>query len=91
VLIEGHTDNVGSRELNLNLSKRRARAVEKYLVEKGIAQKRLKSDGFGFDRPLATNDTPLGRAKNRRTEFKLLDEIETKNERKVVPKEEKTP
>lgn len=91
VLIEGHTDNVGSREVNLNLSKRRAKAVEKYLVEKGIAQKRLKSEGFGFDRPLATNDTPLGRAKNRRTEFKLLDEIETKNEQKTVPKEEKKP
>ncbi len=76
VLIEGHTDSIGSREVNLNLSKRRARAVEQYLVSKGIAQKRLRSEGFGFDRPIATNDTPLGRAKNRRTEFKLLDEIE---------------
>ena len=91
VLIEGHTDNVGSREANLNLSKRRAKAVEKYLVDKGIAQKRLKSDGFAFDRPLASNDTPLGRAKNRRTEFKLLDEIETKNEQKVVPKDAPAP
>ncbi|MFZ5446986.1 MAG: OmpA family protein [Myxococcota bacterium] len=89
VLIEGHTDNVGSREANLNLSKRRAKAVENYLVGKGIAPKRLRSDGFGFDRPVAPNDTPLGRAKNRRTEFKLLDEIETKNESKTVPKEEK--
>lgn len=87
VLIEGHTDNVGSRDANMSLSKRRAKAVEKYLVDKGIAQKRLKSDGFGFDKPIATNDTPLGRAKNRRTEFKLLDEIETKNETKIVPKE----
>ncbi|MFO0596507.1 MAG: OmpA family protein [Myxococcaceae bacterium] len=91
VLIEGHTDNVGSREANMSLSKRRAKAVEKYLIDKGIAQKRLKSDGFGFDRPIATNDTPLGRAKNRRTEFKLLDEIETKNEQKTVPKDEKAP
>lgn len=89
VLIEGHTDNVGSREVNINLSKRRAKSVENYLIGKGIAAKRLRSDGFGFDKPIATNDTPLGRAKNRRTEFKLLDEIETKNEEKTVPKEKK--
>jgi outer membrane protein OmpA-like peptidoglycan-associated protein len=86
VLIEGHTDNVGSRDANLNLSKRRAKAVERYLVDKGIAQKRLKSEGFGFDRPVASNDTPLGRAKNRRTEFKLLDEIETKNGPREAPR-----
>lgn len=86
VLIEGHTDNVGSREYNLTLSKRRAKAVETYLVEKGIAPKRLRSEGFGFDRPIAPNDTPLGRAKNRRTEFKLVDEVETKNDSKTLPK-----
>lgn len=78
VIIEGHTDNVGSREANLSLSKRRAKSVERYLVEKGIEPRRLRSEGYGFDRPIATNDTPLGRAKNRRTEFKLVDEIETK-------------
>ncbi|HEY1087578.1 MAG TPA: OmpA family protein, partial [Archangium sp.] len=82
-------DNVGSREANINLSKRRARSVEKYLVEKGIAAKRLRSEGFGFDKPIATNDTPLGRAKNRRTEFKLLDEIETKPPTEVKPEEKK--
>lgn len=74
VIIEGHTDNVGSRAYNIDLSKRRAKAVENYLVGKGIAAKRLRSDGFGFDRPVAPNDTPLNRAKNRRTEFKLVDE-----------------
>lgn len=89
VIIEGHTDNVGSRDANINLSKRRARSVEKYLVEKGIAAKRLRSEGFGFDKPIATNDTPLGRAKNRRTEFKLLDEIETKPPTEVKPEEKK--
>jgi len=76
VLIEGHTDNVGSRDANLSLSKRRAKSVENYLIGKGIASKRLRSEGYGFDKPIATNDTPLGRAKNRRTEFKLLDEID---------------
>lgn len=86
VQIEGHTDNVGSREININLSKRRAKAVETYLIGKGIAAKRLRSEGFGFDRPIATNDTPLGRAKNRRTEFKLLEEIENKGEQKPAPR-----
>lgn len=74
VLIEGHTDNVGPRAFNLDLSKRRAKSVENYLTAKGIARERLRSDGFGFDRPIVPNDTPLNRAKNRRTEFKLVEE-----------------
>lgn len=74
VLIEGHTDNRGSRPYNLDLSDRRAAAVSNYLVGRGIAKKRLRTAGFGFDRPVATNDTPLGRAKNRRTEFRLVHE-----------------
>lgn len=86
VLIEGHTDSIGSREFNLNLSKRRAKSVENYLLSKDIAAKRLRSDGFGFDRPIAPNDNPLGRAKNRRTEFKLVDEIETAPTVKPAPK-----
>jgi OmpA-OmpF porin, OOP family len=86
VLIEGHTDNVGTREYNLSLSKRRAHSVEKYLTGKGIAATRLRSDGFGFDRPVAPNDTPLNRAKNRRTEFKLLEDIETAPTTKPAPK-----
>lgn len=78
VLIEGHTDNVGTRALNTDLSNRRAKAVLEYLVNKGINRKRLRSQGFGFDRPITTNDTPLGRAKNRRVEFRLIkDEVET--------------
>jgi OmpA-OmpF porin, OOP family len=77
VFIEGHTDNRGSRQLNLSLSKRRARAVLDYLVSKGIAANRLRSEGYGFERPVDTNDTALGRAKNRRVDFKLVrDEIQ---------------
>jgi outer membrane protein OmpA-like peptidoglycan-associated protein len=74
VLIEGHTDNRGSRPYNMDLSNRRAAAVADYLVTKKIERKRLRTAGFGFDRPVATNDTPLGRAKNRRTEFRLVHE-----------------
>jgi outer membrane protein OmpA-like peptidoglycan-associated protein len=74
VLIEGHTDNRGSKAHNQGLSERRAKAVVDYLVDKGIDQKRLKSAGFGLDRPIADNASPIGRAKNRRTEFRLVKE-----------------
>ena len=76
VQIEGHTDNRGSRKYNLDLSGRRARAVMDYLIKKGIDAKRLRAQGFGFDQPIATNNTPLGRAKNRRVEFRILTDIE---------------
>lgn len=72
VRVDGHTDNRGARSYNVDLSARRARAVVVYLVKKGIEEKRLRAKGFGFDRPLASNDTPLGRAKNRRVEFTLV-------------------
>ena len=72
VRVEGHTDNRGARGYNIDLSARRAHAVMEYLVAKGIAQKRLRAKGFGFDRPIASNNTALGRAKNRRVEFTLI-------------------
>jgi OmpA-OmpF porin, OOP family len=66
--IEGHTDNVGSRDMNVKLSQRRADAVLNYLVENfGIERSRLKAIGYGPDRPLVGNETAAGRAKNRRT------------------------
>lgn len=71
--IYGHTDSRGSREMNINLSKARAASVVNYLVNKGIDRNRLKSDGFGPDKPVDTNDTDEGRAKNRRVEFKVLE------------------
>jgi outer membrane protein OmpA-like peptidoglycan-associated protein len=73
VLIEGHTDNRGGHEYNLDLSNRRAKAVENYLVGKGVDRKRLRSQGFSYDKPIASNETPLGRAKNRRTDFRLIE------------------
>jgi outer membrane protein OmpA-like peptidoglycan-associated protein len=72
--IEGHTDNIGTHESNLLLSRNRARAVELYLVNKGIAQDRLKSMGFGQTRPVVDNTTKEGRAKNRRVEFVLMSQ-----------------
>jgi outer membrane protein OmpA-like peptidoglycan-associated protein len=72
--VEGHTDNVGSDELNMRLSKERAKSAMDYLVQKGIERGRLTSEGFGESRPLdspKSNDTAEGRAKNRRTEFHI--------------------
>jgi outer membrane protein OmpA-like peptidoglycan-associated protein len=69
--IEGHTDNTGTHEHNQQLSERRAASVKKYLAEKGVATDRITTAGFSSDRPVASNDTPEGRQKNRRVEFIL--------------------
>jgi OOP family OmpA-OmpF porin len=68
VVIEGHTDNIGTAAYNKKLSQERAEAVKKYMVEKGIDANRITPEGFGFDRPIASNDTEEGRQKNRRVE-----------------------
>ncbi len=67
----GHTDNQGLRQSNQNLSKARAESVKDYLAGKGINGDLLSASGQGPDRPLAGNDTPEGRARNRRIEFRL--------------------
>lgn len=72
VEIVGHTDNVGGDEANLELSQRRAAAVWQYLIGQGIAQKRVQHKGKGESAPVDTNDTPAGRANNRRVECRLL-------------------
>ncbi|HET9278628.1 MAG TPA: OmpA family protein, partial [Flavitalea sp.] len=72
--IEGHTDNVGDPAYNLTLSRRRAQAVKKYLVEQGIEPTRLKAAGFGQEKPIAENESPAGRGKNRRVELKPVQE-----------------
>jgi outer membrane protein OmpA-like peptidoglycan-associated protein/tetratricopeptide (TPR) repeat protein len=69
--ISGHTDNIGSASYNQTLSENRAKAVVDYLVSKGIASTRLTYVGYGFTKPIATNDTEEGRQMNRRTEFKV--------------------
>jgi len=71
--IEGHTDWIGSDAYNQNLSQRRANSVRKYLIDKGISPDRLVAVGYGETRPVADNNTVLGRAKNRRVEFTVLD------------------
>ena len=69
--IVGHTDNVGSAEFNLRLSRLRAHSVRQYLVEQGVDGERMSASGVGFTQPVASNDTPDGRQKNRRVEIVL--------------------
>ncbi len=70
--ISGHTDNIGSKAYNLDLSQRRANAVKNFLVNKGIDSRRIVSVGFGEEKPLASNDDEAeGREINRRVEFKV--------------------
>jgi OOP family OmpA-OmpF porin len=70
--IEGHTDSTGDAAKNLDLSKRRAESVKGALVKLGISADRLTTEGFGQTKPMAPNDTPQGRAENRRVEFVRL-------------------
>jgi outer membrane protein OmpA-like peptidoglycan-associated protein len=81
VAIEGHADDRGSPELNDRLSRSRADAVRAGLVKRGVAKKRLKTQGFGTTRPVASNDTEDSRAQNRRVELR----IEKQSEPKAAP------
>jgi outer membrane protein OmpA-like peptidoglycan-associated protein len=72
IQINGHTDNIGKPADNLKLSNERARAVINYLSANGIDAKRLSFRGYGDTQPLADNKTEEGRARNRRTELKVI-------------------
>jgi outer membrane protein OmpA-like peptidoglycan-associated protein len=67
--IEGHTDSTATAAYNQELSQRRAAAVKSYLQAGGIDAARLSTVGHGASRPVSDNDTPVGRALNRRVEF----------------------
>jgi len=69
IQVEGYTDNVGSDASNMKLSEDRAKAVREFLESQGIASNRLTSTGKGPADPVASNDTPDGRSKNRRVEI----------------------
>ena len=71
--VEGHTDNTGDPNYNLDLSTKRAQSVVDYLVAEGIDNTRLVASGFGDRQPITTNETKEGRSKNRRIEFKLIN------------------
>jgi outer membrane protein OmpA-like peptidoglycan-associated protein len=73
VLIEGHTDNVGSDENNLGLSERRAQSVQAGLTQRGVARNQITSVGKGENFPIASNDSAGGRQSNRRVELIFTD------------------
>lgn len=70
--ISGHTDNSGNEALNLELSNKRAINVKLYLQTKGISPNRLQAKGYGQTMPIDDNNTEEGKARNRRTEFKII-------------------
>jgi outer membrane protein OmpA-like peptidoglycan-associated protein len=69
ILIEGHTDSQGAEEMNLKLSERRAESVKDYLVSQGVPEDRIRTEGKGESNPIADNNSPEGRANNRRVEI----------------------
>ncbi len=81
VLLEGHTDNIGSEKYNMELSQKRAEAVRQHLIQAGaVDEARISATGFGSTKPIAPNrtengkDNPEGRAKNRRVEIVIMSE-----------------
>lgn len=71
ILIDGHTDDVGSEQTNQSLSEKRAASVADYLFSKRISRTRMRTTGYGEMKPVASNETDAGRAKNRRVELSI--------------------
>ena len=69
--VDGHTDSTGSAAHNQALSERRAHSVANYLAGRGVDPRRMSAVGYGFTRPIASNDTEIGRAENRRVEIAI--------------------
>jgi outer membrane protein OmpA-like peptidoglycan-associated protein len=70
--IDGHTDNVGAYEMNMELSRKRAEAVKAYLMGRGVNGSKLETNGYGYTKPIADNSTAAGRQKNRRVEMNII-------------------
>ncbi|MDR2191811.1 MAG: OmpA family protein, partial [Endomicrobium sp.] len=78
ILIEGHTDSVGKVMYNQKLSENRAESVKKFFIKEGVDEKRIRTEGYGKLKPIATNATVAGRAQNRRVEIIILIEEDFK-------------
>jgi outer membrane protein OmpA-like peptidoglycan-associated protein len=86
IRIEGHASSEGDHDHNVDLSQRRAKAVLAHLTKKGKVDKgRLESEGYGPDRPIASNDTESGRETNRRVEFTILEQDYTVTKTVIDP------
>ena len=71
LVIQGHTDSIGPKEYNMELSEQRAKAVYDYMMEKGLKIKKVSYKGYGANKPIADNSTKEGRTANRRVEFRI--------------------
>lgn len=71
ILIEGHTDNTGTNEHNMDLSENRAKSVSRYLLREGVVSSRMNTIGYGEEQPVADNNTNAGRKENRRVEVAI--------------------
>jgi outer membrane protein OmpA-like peptidoglycan-associated protein len=69
--LSGHTDNVGKPDYNMNLSQKRAESVRAYVLSRGVDSKRITAKGYGMNKPIASNETSMGRDQNRRVEFMI--------------------
>jgi outer membrane protein OmpA-like peptidoglycan-associated protein len=86
IRVEGHASSEGDHDYNVKLSKNRAKAVMDHLVKKGkVDKKRLEYEGYGPDRPIASNDSETGRETNRRVEFTIIDQEYTVTKKTVDP------
>jgi outer membrane protein OmpA-like peptidoglycan-associated protein len=86
ISVEGHTDSDGSDKYNQKLSDGRAASVKKYIVDKGVPETMLDSKGWGESKPIADNNTPEGKEKNRRVEFLITAQDAVKKTVEVDPK-----
>jgi outer membrane protein OmpA-like peptidoglycan-associated protein len=85
IAIEGHASSEGNDAYNLKLSDQRAKSVMKFLVDNGIADATLEAKGYGETKPIADNESEEGREKNRRVEFNIVEQDETKRRIEVDP------
>jgi len=82
--ISGHTDNKGGWEYNMQLSEERAETVVNYFIEHGIDKSKLVYSGYGFEKPIASNDTETGRQQNRRVEMLILENTADKTQIRIT-------
>jgi OOP family OmpA-OmpF porin len=73
IRITAHTDNRGSKAVNMKLSKQRAQVVKEYLMQNGIHANRIETRGLGAEQPIAENDSAEGRSMNRRVDFEIIN------------------
>lgn len=83
ILVLGHTDNKGTKEVNQRVSLARANAVKSFAVSNGINGSRIKTEGKDFSEPIASNDSDAGRAQNRRVEIVIVASEKMQNEAKA--------